>query len=280
MRYIFFFLLICSISVSAQIKLDFDKRFIECEDKWIALPMSKDSTFMYGFVYLDQTAGLTFHLEGTFKISNETFIVVNKQPIANRIIQRLSPNQVKVALIPPSKMNELQLNQEPDWLKIYKRDSNSITSLFRLGSTFNAWKENTKALTYLDQVKKIDPNYKGLVYEEAFAYNALGAYDKAVEVITAGLKLNENDCSLYAELAYAQMNLKQVEKSIETCKKALVNCSDTNLKSQMMYNIVYHFYNIKDKAQFNIWSEEAKKLFGTNANILQTLEKWKAELNK
>lgn len=69
--------------VSAQSDLIFKNRFVESEDRWVAFPKSKDSSFAYGFIYIDATAGLTLHYEGKFTIDkNGKFIA---QPIIDSV---------------------------------------------------------------------------------------------------------------------------------------------------------------------------------------------------
>lgn len=280
MRYFTYLILFFTISANAQTSLKFDTKVIDAEDKWIVLPMNKDSTYTYGFVYLDNTAGLTFHLDGTYKLSNEGKIIVKKQPITEIFKQRLSPNNVKVAVIPTSMFSDLQIQEFPDWLKSYKKDDNNIDRMFRLGFTHNAWNEPEKGLIYLLKVEQINPKYSGLSYELAFAYNALKQYDKAIFILQEALKTDPKNCEFYKELIYAQMNLKQVDNAMESGKLALDVCTDKNFRAQLLRNLVYNYFNKKDKAQFKIWAEKAKVEMATVPGALQGIAKWEAELNK
>jgi len=67
-------LLLVTLSINAQTTLKFDKRYVQCEDKWIAKQMNQDSTYVFGFIYIDSQAGLTLNYEGKFKIINNVFI--------------------------------------------------------------------------------------------------------------------------------------------------------------------------------------------------------------
>ncbi len=278
MKHLFFFLCLYGFNVHAQTDLAYTKRLIDCEDKWIALPMNKDSTFTYGFVYLDNMAGLTFHLGGTFKLNGNS-LIVKAQSTNAMMKQRLAPTALKVAIIPKERFESLKIDEFPDWLKIYKgADTASIARLYKLAVTHNQWNEPIKALSYLGRANKIDPKHKGIAYEYAFAYNASKQYDKAIIVLDDALILSPNDCDLLKELMYAQMNLKQIDKAIETCKKAYQLCTQKNIKSEMLYNITYHYFKQKDKVQFKLWAEESKKILGPADNAMKAITKMESEI--
>lgn len=280
MRYLNYLILFFTMSVNAQTNLKFDVRVIDAEDKWVALPMNKDSTYTYGSVYLDNMAGLTFHLDGTYKISSQGKIILNKQPVYEILKKRISPNHVKVAVIPEVMFNDLQIKQFPDWLKSYKSDENNIDRMFMLGFTHNAWGNSEKALSYLKKVEENNPKKRGLYYELAFAYNALRQYDKAIIITTEALKLDSKNCELFKELLYAEMNLKQIDKAMESSKLALDVCTDKNFRMQMLRDLLYNYYTKKDKEQFKFWAEKAKVEMVNVPGALQGIAKWEAELNK
>ena len=69
-----FFLLISSIgfSQSDEKELKFNTKYYDAVDKWIAFPQKEaDTTYTFGFIYLDEQAGFTFdytsHFEKTTK---------------------------------------------------------------------------------------------------------------------------------------------------------------------------------------------------------------------
>ena len=67
MNYFIILFTLLSFEIGAQTNLNFDKRFVECEDHWVTFNMNKDSSYTYGFIYIDEEAGLTFNREGNFK---------------------------------------------------------------------------------------------------------------------------------------------------------------------------------------------------------------------
>src|ERR1700757_2252699 len=99
MKKIFFVLIIAALKINAQGNLNFNKRFVQCEDKWVSFKINEDSTYTYGFIYIDDQAGLTFNNEGTFKFKPNGTIEIKKISDTN-IKLRLQPNNVQVAIIP------------------------------------------------------------------------------------------------------------------------------------------------------------------------------------
>jgi hypothetical protein len=69
---VFLFVFQIAFSQITHDHLSFDKQYFRAVDQWVAFPKSKaDTTFIYGFVYLDNHAGFTFNYEGKFQIKNE-----------------------------------------------------------------------------------------------------------------------------------------------------------------------------------------------------------------
>lgn len=267
MRTILVLSILFSFSAYAQDILKFDKKNVQCEDKWIAFPMAKDSTYTYGFLYIDSKAGMTFNYEGKFKMNASGTILKQKstrEVTSNSIKVRLEPNENLVAEIPESKFTELQLEGTPQWLAAYKMDENSIERLYNWGYMYNGWGECRKALTYLEKAATINPNYNGLQTELAYSYNALEEYDKAVEALMKALVKAPSDCYTLKELAYAYRHMKVLDKAEEVYNKMVQACTNKNYIQETAYNFAYHYYEIKDKKNFKKWSKEARKWTGEN----------------
>jgi len=265
--------------VKAQNVLKFDKRFVESEDKWVSFRANEDSSYSYGFIYIDAQAGLTFNSEGSFKINGKgTFIP--KKIDSTSIKVRLEPNRVKVAWIPQTKFSELKINAVPDWLKYYKTDTASVERLYRWGFLYNSWDECNKALTYLERGQKINPKFKGLEFELAYAYNALKQYEKAIVVLKSALETTPNDCYLYKELSFAEMHIGQLENAAKDCKKGIEVCEDKPMKSEIAYNLAYQYYKLKDKDNFKYWAKETKKWNKKGDQFSENIEKMENDLKK
>ncbi len=278
MRCLFLFAFV-AIQANAQTTLNFNKRFVECENKWVALRTAKDSIYVYGFIYMDVAAGLSVHQEGSFKITKENVFVPAKVPANGIFITRLQDNQVKVAWIPSEKFKELEVTDPPFWLASYKADTTAAPWLFRWGFVYNGGNEIGKALSYLERVQKIDPKYPGLDFEFIYAYNASNQFDKAITFINEALKTRPNDGNLYKELLYAQIHSNQVSQAEETYKKGAIHCS-VDVKAEMAFNILYTYLQLKNKERFNYWADDIKTWLPETSPRMKDLVKMKEMMAK
>ncbi len=279
MRYLLIILALAVTSLNAQTALNFNKRFVECENKWVAFEMNKDSTYTFGFIYIDTQAGLTFNNEGTFSISPSGEYIAKKSDQYS-IKVRLQPKSTYVALIPETKFDELKIQPIPDWLKYYKTDTNSVERLYRMGYIYNEWNECAKALTFLERGKMVNPKFDGLDVELAFSYNCLNQFDKAFNVLDNALKNNPTDAYLNKELIYSLIQLGQIDKAAETCKTALTVCKDNTYNGENCYNLAYNFFLKKDKQNFILWKNEAKKWLTDNSQYYERIKSMEKVLLK
>lgn len=272
-----------TMSLNAQSLLKFDKRSVQCEDKWVATQMEKDSTYTFGFIYIDSQAGLTLNYEGKFKIDKKGNFNRLEDELDSKLgfmKIRLQPNRVLFAEIPESKFKELKIEETPSWLATYKTDENTIERLYRWGYMYNGWDECSKALTFLEKAEKINPKFKGLQTELAFSYNALEKYDKAETALKKALEYNPNDCYTYKELAYTYTKQVKLEKVSDVYNTMSEICKENKFIQETAYNLAYEYFKIKDKAKFKKWKIETEKwsksenLYTKNLNLMET------ELNK
>ena len=278
---IFLFILL-SLNLNAQ-SLKFDKISTQCEDKWIAYQMNKDSTYTFGYIYIDSQAGLTFNYEGKFKIDNEQKFNIIETDIKKDKVSlkaRLEPNRIALAEIPESKYKELNIQKVPDWLKFYKTDENTIERLFKWGFMYNGWEECGKALEYLEKAKKIDQNFKGLKVELAYSYNCLGRYNDAVEVLQEALKIQPNDAYINKELIFSQSKLNQIDVAESSFKKALKLCEDKTYNAENAFQIVQGYFIKKDKLNFERFLNEFSVLLKSDNRFPPIIEQMKLELKK
>jgi tetratricopeptide (TPR) repeat protein len=279
MKYLFLFLSFYTATLYAQTTLQFDKRFVECEDKWVAFEKGKDNTYDYGFIYIDAEAGLTLNYEGSFTITEAGKFVAKKLDSTSLKV-RLTPNNVKVAFIPESKYEELAIAATPDWLQFYKTDTASVERLYKWGYMYNGWNSCAKALTYLEKAQTINADFKGLSVELAFSYNCLGQYDKAIAVLQHALIANATDAYTNKELIYAQLKSGQIEEAAKSCKKALELCTNTAYNGENCYNLLYNYFVKKDKANFALWVTETRKWTADNASLTKSIKAMENELAK
>jgi tetratricopeptide (TPR) repeat protein len=284
MKYLLTLLFIASIgSIQAQNILKFDKRNVQCEDKWVAYQMNKDSLYSFGFIYIDATAGLTLNYEGDFKIDKTGKFNRIKQDSIREVgfmKVRLEPNRVVIAEIPESKFTELKIEKTPKWLANYKTDENSVNRLYKWGFMYNGWNECEKALTYLEKAEKIEPNYNGLQTELAFSYNALKKYESAEICLLKAIKNNPNDCYTYKELAYSYNHQGKTDDVIKTYFTMVKTCKEENYIQETAYNLAFKYYETKDKVNFKKWKMEAEKWSKTENQFTKYLKLMETELNK
>jgi len=257
--------------------LEFNKRFVQSEDKWVAFQPGDDGIHEFGFIYIDAQAGLTLQHEGNFTILPSGALAVKRLDSVNMKV-RLEANQVKVAWIPESKFRELGIMAIPDWLKYYKTDTNSVARLHKWGFMYNGWGECAKALDYLERAQKINPDFEGLGVELAYSYNCLEQYEKAITVLQKALTAAPTDAYTNKELVYALLKSGQLDKAAVACKNAITVCTDSQFNMENCYNLLHSFFLKKDKEQFNAWKAETRKWCKDNERLMKSIAAMEKEL--
>ncbi len=258
MKHFLIFITLLTLKLRAQTDLTFDKRFVQSEDKWVAFKPDKDSSYTFGFIYIDADAGLTLNVEGTFKMLSSGEFMPKKQEEAN-VKVRLQPNNVLVAFIPESKFEELRIQAEPEWLKFYKTDINSADRLYKWGFMYNGWNECEKGLEYLEKLQDIEPRYAGLAIELSYSYNCLEQYDKAEVILEDEIQTNTNDAYANKEYIYTLVKNKKIDLAVKQFRISLNRLDDKQYHAENCFNIMQYYYESKDKDNFNVWYKELKK---------------------
>lgn len=277
MKNLIIILTLLSIKVQAQVNLTFDKRFVECEDKWVAFKINEDSSYNYGFIYIDPQAGLTLNSEGTFKPKQNGSYEIEKIKETN-IKVRLEPNSVKVAIIPENLFKDLQIEQIPEWLKFYKTDINTAKRQYKWGYMYNGWNECAKALPFLIKAKELDPDFEGLAVEFSFSYNCLKKYEKAVEILDEAITKNPTDAYVNKEYIYSLIGAAEIEKATKQFYTSTKVLTDNSFNAENCFNIMQYYYKQKDKKNFKIWYDELKEWPNENEQITKYSNKMKNEL--
>jgi len=274
------FILLFVFNISAQNQLQFDKKFVQSEDKWVAFPADSTGAYPYGFIYIDAQAGLTFDYEGAFKIDGTGKFISEKSEVKRSIKYRLEPNDNRIAFLPESKFGELNVEKVPDWLKSYKTGEGSLQRLYQWGFMYNGWNECEKGLEYLEKAQKIDPEYKGLRVELAFSYNCLKQYQKAVDVLKVALQKEPLDAYTNKELIYAETKNGNLQDAENVCRKVFKECADKTYNSENAYNVLQAYYIKKDITKFNKWFGEANSYLMSDQKIKSLAEQMKIELKQ
>jgi len=274
-------LLFTNTNAQENSELKFETNFYDAVNKWVILPKkSTDTTYTYGFIYMDISAGITFHLGGSFFIDKNNKYIGDAEPGHQMTKKRLdNPNIVKMAVLDDKKMAELNLTKEPDWLVHYKFSEDSVENLKQLGYHFNHVGACEKALLYLNKAYKKEPHYKGLEFEIAYAHNHLGQYDKSIPILEKALKNDSKNYSFYRELGYAYSKLNKLDMAEKTYKKG-ISLSDSNFeKSEMAVNMAQGYFLIKNKAKFDEWAKITKTYAEKGSQYAQYIDFFEKEWN-
>ena len=242
-------------------ELKFETNFYDAVNKWVVLPKkSTDSIYTYGFIYVDISAGITFHLGGSFYIDNNKKYIGDAEPALQMTKKRLdNPNIVKMAVLGDKKIAELNLAKEPDWLIHYKFSEDSVENLKQLGYHFNHVGACEKALLYLNKAYKKEPHHKGLEFEIAYAYNHLNQYEKSIPILEKAIEYDSKNYYFFRELGYAYSKQTKLDMAEKTYKKG-ISLSDSNFeKSEMALNMAQGYFLIKNKAKFDEWAKITRK---------------------
>jgi tetratricopeptide (TPR) repeat protein len=275
---IFTFFLLITIQSSAQ--LTFDKKILDCEDKWVVFPEDSDGLHKYGFIYVDSEAGLTFDYSGKIKIDATGKIMAYPKEEGSSMKIPLNPNKILLAIIPESNFEQLKLSKVPDWLSLYKVKEGSIEQLYSWGSIYNAWGEYQKALDLLEKASKINSEYKGLDAQLAYSYNRLNQYKKAIEVLKKGLVVNPTDAFMTKEYIYALAKSQQLDVAIVSYRNSLKICPDKTYVPENAYYILEGYFYKYDRVNFDKWLAETEVTMSSNEQIKKIIAEMKIEITK
>ena len=256
-----FLFLLLPISAFAQSGLLFKTKYFRAEDNWVAFPKKeKDDSYLYGFVYLDEQAGFTLQVGGTFRIDETGKYIPEKKdtPTAN-IKLRLTPNTADVAIIKDDKLAELGVDKVPNWLKYYKESKDKVAGLVARGYQYNHIGGSDLAIPLLEEAYGIDPDAKGLNFELSFAYNATKDYKSAETILVKAIEKEPKNVLLYKELLYAYVYQDKLSDAENIYKKSTEEVKDNTFKAEMAFNMAQAYYQKRDKENFKIWAKITRK---------------------
>ncbi|MGM9476531.1 hypothetical protein ACS5PU_08870 [Pedobacter sp. GSP4] len=272
MKYLFILLLLCTFDAKAQHGLTFDKRLLDCENKWIAIALDSGSKYAFGYVYLDNSAGLTFNLKGAFTIENDTYKAKNVIEVKHRI----TPTDVKVAIIPAEKLKQLNVEAQPLAYTSYIGSNNKNDRYFKLGQTYNNWKAYKMAWKSLNAISCDPYIYPNFGLEELVSENR----ENAKQVNTAFRVYNTNYNEVYKRDIFWMAQANKMKIAEETYLEAIRYCTDEFAKADMAYNIAYQYFKTSNTEKFNIWCKEVNRWITPNANYAEKIEKMQRVMGK
>ncbi|WP_298396164.1 tetratricopeptide repeat protein [Flavobacterium sp.] len=258
----------------------FETIYYDAIYKWVVFPKSQaDTSYVYGFLYLDMQAGFTFNQEGTFHIDELGKLVSSVKVPFNTISKRLSNTTSNVAVLTAVQLKELGVPGVPLWLKNYKKPIDDAESLTKIGQQLNKVGGNKKALEFLLKAYKKTPHHKGLEYELGYAYNALGQYEKAIEILNAATTFDPKNALLYKEFGYAYLNLHKLVEAEAIYKRGVTIATDKELKNEMAINMINYYYIQKSKDKFEEWKAIIKENASPDSQYIKYIEHFEKEWN-
>lgn len=261
--------------------LKFDTKFFNAIDKYVVFPKKeKDSAYAYGFIYIDQSAGITFKYFGTIKLNNGTFISSEKNPEYQMMIYRLDGNTSNVYILNESQIKSLELSNNPEWLKIYKSDENTAEYMKNVGNKLNRVGGSETALNYLEKAYIIEPHLVGLEFELAFAYNALKQFDKAIPVLENAIKNDSNNFLFYKELGYSHKFSGKVDEAEKTYKKGIKISSNDNIKAEMALNMTHTYFELKNRIKFDEWAKLTREYSKPDSQFSKYIDMFENDWDK
>lgn len=261
--------------------LNFDTKYFDAVDKWVAFPKNPtDSTHIYGFIYLDNNAGFTFHYENKFKIENEKLNLITKDSASTNIKYRLQPNVNLVSILNKEQISALHLPKQPKWLSVYKQKSDDVEYLKNEGYHYNHAGASKLALQPLLKAYKIQPHFKGLEFELSYAYNALKEFKKAIPILERAIENNPKDFYFYRELGFSYVNLSRIESAEKTYLKGIEISDNDFEKSEMAVNMAKAYFKLRDKEKFDEWANLTRKYAKKDSNYLKYIEAFEKNWNK
>lgn len=242
-------------------RLQFTTTITENEDRWVVLPPTKpdDDSYMYGFIYIDPEAGFTFHVGGIFSFDKNGDLHVHEKTgvmLKNRI-QR----DHLVARLTPEEITRLGEPSVPDWLDLYKNNIGSTTHKIQWGYAYNHIGAYEKALAYLEPAYPLAAKNNKLIFELSYAYNALRRTADAERILVQAIKDLPDDFLVNREYAYLLLHSGKYEKAVVQYKNCIKICPASNMdqKSEVAFNLAQAYKQTGDPQNAAIWFENARQ---------------------
>ena len=262
-------LLVSNFCFGQNQRLEFTDKFYDAVDKWVAFDsMAMDSTYIVGFIYIDTQAGFTFNYESTFTITSEGFKITPKNT-ESMIKHRLGGNTADVAILSGEIVRQLELPQEPDWLKYYKPVKDDNAYFVRIGLHFNAVGASHKALEPLLKIYAQEPHFEGLEFELAYAYNATKQFGKAIDILSNAIENDPKNFWFYRELGFSHIQQNEPDNAEKAYLQGMELATDKFQKSEMALNMASYYYTHKNRTQFEKWAKLTKSYADTNSQYYQ-----------
>ena len=246
----------CSFSQTLQEKYPEEKPYYEAVDRWVMFSdLENDSTYHSGFVFLDGGEGFIFHMGHLFRITNNGVEMLERTDSLLGVKFRVGPEWRSFAIMPKEIINQLGLEETPDWLKAYKEDENEVSYMVGIGYHYNHAGASEYALVPLRKAYAASPHYNGLEFELAYAYNATKQYQDAILVLEPAIKNTPDNYLLYKEYGFALQNIDKLEEAGKVYKQGIKLCNSEYLKGEMALNMAQTYFFAGNKKEFKKWAK-------------------------
>lgn len=262
-------------------ELKFDTKYFNAVDKWVAFPKKDtDSTYAYGFIYLDNQAGFTFNYETIFQIKEQKLLNIKRDSTIGFMKYRLEPNTSLVSVLTDYQISALNLPKQPEWLSTYKRNSEEVDYLKNEGYHYNHVGACEQALKPLLKAYEIEPHLKGLEFELAYAYNHLRQYENAIPIIERAIENDPKNFYFYRELGFSYANLNKIKDAERIYRKGIKMSDNDFEKSEMAVNMAQAYFKLKNKKKFDEWAELTRKYSKANSQYVKYIEHFEQNWNQ
>lgn len=271
-----FFLLLTMLlpGLSYAQDLKFTTPYYDAVDKWIAFDKKpEDSSYVVGFIYIDEEAGFTFDYEARFMVTSKGLKKLSRA-FDHSLKSRLSPNTADVTVLTDEQVAQLGLPKQPEWLQAYKKNEKEVSYLVRIGYHYNHAGAGANAIKPLLAAYERDPKFAGLEFELAYAYNATKQYDKAIEILTKAIQRDSANFWFYRELGFAYRHSNRIAEAEKTYNTGISLSKDDAQKGEMAVNMAQYYFQVKDKPKFKEWARLVRK-YSKGSKFDDYVEYWR-----
>jgi len=192
-------------------------------NRWVLFGRSdKDGSYSLGMPYIDWSAGITIHTQGSAVLDGEGRIarVEGSNPTGYSVKIRLLDEHGRAGYgygmaLSADEVRGLGLDEQPAWLATYGGPTDPVILDLQRGSYFNHIGDSEAALHYLEPLRGKSVARPAMVaFELGYAYNALHRFDKAMAVLNTAVETMPINYDLARELAYSYRHLAQPAQAV------------------------------------------------------------------
>jgi Leucine-rich repeat (LRR) protein len=253
-------------NTTSNFAINFDKKYYECENKWVFTPIKPENRFYFvDYIFLDPKEGYSTYSGGTIEFDanyNIKFFISHDN--MTKVIYKCSNSQKNYALVPDDFLELINLEKDtpprefeiPTFKTPIKHDLKVAQQLNELG-------ENAKALSILEKIKRKSPNEEGLQLELMIAYNVLQNYDEAIKIVKTESNKRPEDIFLQNELAFAYFKKGEYDSALQIYNSIFDKFPDSEkLKKQRIAIVLSKIYMSKsDIDSSGIWLKKSFEYF-------------------